>query len=375
MCVAAVATPGELRAQHTLGAEFQVNSSTLLRQRYPAVAIEADGDFIVAWNRAGGGNLADIFFRQFTSAGVALAADTRLNVVTTGAQVGATVDVAADGKFVVAWTSFGQDSVNTDGIFARRLDAAGTPLATEFQVNTDTARDDYDPALAVDADGDFVVVWAGYDNTAYRLDVFGQRFDSAGVKLGGEFQLNSLDFDYEPAIGMDGSGGFVVVWSSYRGAASGFDVFARRFNSAGGSIAGEFRVNNSTADRQSRSDVAVGADGRFVVAWSSAGQDGGLAGIFAQRFSSSGVKVGAEFLVNTYTPNDQDDPMVDIDGDGDFVVTWSSVGQDDPLAPTPCRCLRPALRQLRGRDRRRVPGQLLHHQPPALSGDRGQQRR
>ena len=124
------------------------------------------------------------------------------------------------------------------------------------------------------------------------------------------------------------------VWSSFRGAASGFDVVARRFDSAGTSIGGEFQVNTSTTDQQSRPDVAVGADGRFVVAWSGLDQDGAFFDIFAQRFSSSGVKVGVEFLVNAYTPNHQNEPMVDIDGDGDFVVTWSSSGQDDPLAPT-----------------------------------------
>jgi hypothetical protein len=335
ICLGVVATPIVVCAQHTLGAEFQVNTYTPLGQRFPAIATEADGDFVIVWHRPGTGT-PDIFLRRFTSAGVGLASDAMVNVYATGAQSRATVDVAADGSFVVAWVSNGQDG-NENGVFGRRLDASAMPLASEFQVNTVTTRSEYDPALVVDADGDFVVVWSRYDSTTYQTSVFGQRFDSAGTKLGGEVLLNtnSNDFDFGPAIGMDGAGGFVVAWSSYRGESSLFDVVAKRFTSAGALIGGEFVVNTSTPEYQGHPDVAVGADGRFVVAWSSEDQDGSQKGIFAQRFSSSGVKVGAELRVNAYTQNDQDYPMVEIDGDGDFVVTWASVGQDAPLAPTP----------------------------------------
>jgi hypothetical protein len=38
--------------------------------------------------------------------------------------------------------------------------------------------------------------------------------------------------------------------------------------------------------------------------------------------------VGPEFRVNTYTANDQARPGVAMDADGDFVVTWDSLGQD-----------------------------------------------
>jgi hypothetical protein len=331
----ALLSPSQGYAQYPFGGELQVNSYTFAGQRYPALATEADGDFVVVWHRPGSGN-TDIFLRRFTSSGVGLDADVRLNVFTTGSQSRATVDLSADGAFVVAWTSAGQDG-DSNGVFGRRLDAAGTPLASELQINTITAESQYDPALAMDAEGDFVVVWSTYTGApSYRTDVFGQRFDSAGTKLGVEFLLNTVtdEFDFGPAVGMGASGEFVVVWASYRGEANDFDVFGRRFTSAGTSIGGEFRVNATTADYQALPDVAVGGGGSFIVAWTSDGQDGGVRGVFAQRFSSSGVKVGAEFRVNTYTPNAQELSAVEMDADGSFVVTWSSVGQDDPLSPT-----------------------------------------
>jgi hypothetical protein len=46
----------------------------------------------------------------------------------------------------------------------------------------------------------------------------------------------------------------------------------------------EFRVNSFTPDFQGRPSGAAAADGRFVVAWMSSGQDGSGPGVFGRRF-------------------------------------------------------------------------------------------
>ena len=40
------------------------------------------------------------------------------------------------------------------------------------------------------------------------------------------------------------------------------------------------------------------------------------------------IRLGNEFQVNTYTPNNQLFPAVAADSDGNFVVAWQSEGQD-----------------------------------------------
>jgi hypothetical protein len=44
----------------------------------------------------------------------------------------------------------------------------------------------------------------------------------------------------------------------------------------------------------------------------------------AQRFHSSGVAVGGEFRVNTFTNFDQTSPAIAMDDSGDFVIAWES---------------------------------------------------
>jgi len=94
-------------------------------------------------------------------------------------------------------------------------------------------------------------------------------------------------------------------------------------------IAGpEFHVNSYTTSVQGFASVAMDTDGDFVVAWESYQRDGDDYGVCAQRYNSDGSTGGTEFQVNTYTTDHQHNPSVAMDADGDFVVAWQSYGQD-----------------------------------------------
>jgi len=53
--------------------------------------------------------------------------------------------------------------------------------------------------------------------------------------------------------------------------------------------------------------------------------------VFGQRYASSGVPEGPEFLVNTYTTSYQLAAAAASDGTGNFVVVWESGTQDASL--------------------------------------------
>src|SRR4029077_16050544 len=86
---------------------------------------------------------------------------------------------------------YGQDG-DRDGVFGRRFDSDGNPLGGEFPVNTYTTANQYGPSIASAPSGDFVVVWAGDYQDGSSVGIFGQRYDSAGIPLGGEFQVNTF---------------------------------------------------------------------------------------------------------------------------------------------------------------------------------------
>src|SRR5262245_54112071 len=77
---------------------------------------------------------------------------------------------------------------------AARAAGPGGAIGGEFQVNTDTLNGQYSPfgrRVAALADGGFVVVWDTGSQDGASDGICGQRFDSAGQRAGGEFQVNT----------------------------------------------------------------------------------------------------------------------------------------------------------------------------------------
>ncbi|MDH3913468.1 MAG: VCBS repeat-containing protein [Rhodospirillales bacterium] len=308
----------------TQGFAFQVNSFTTNHQSKPAVAMDANGDFVVAWRSTGqDGDSYGVFAQRFDVAGVAQGPEFQVNSYTAGKQMSAAVAMDAHGDFVVAWSSYGQDGDGT-GVFARRYDAAGVAQGPEFQVNSFTTSSQGAPALAMDAKGDFAVAWASSAQDGSDFGVFAQRFDAVGVAQGPEFQVNSYTSSgqFEPAVGLDADGDFVVAWTSAGQDGDGWGVFAQRFDAAGVAEGREFQVNTVTAGTQIRPTVAMDASGDFIVAWMSTG-------IFARRYDAKGVPRGPQFQVGGDTPSSHWYPAAAMDADGDSVVAWASSGDAD----------------------------------------------
>jgi hypothetical protein len=93
----------------------------------------------------------------------------------------------ADGDFVVVWQSFIQDG-SSDGVYAQAYNAAGEAQGGEFPTNTYTTDSQGNSSIAMDADGNFVVVWVSYGQDASSTDgVYAQRYDSLPPSNPGDF--------------------------------------------------------------------------------------------------------------------------------------------------------------------------------------------
>ncbi len=316
----------------TRGGEFRINTYTTGLQAEPAVAVGSNGDFVVVWESVQDGSYRSIQGQRYDASGSALGGEFQVNTFTTSYQRSPHVGRASDGRFVVSWGSRQVDG-SSYGIAARRFDASGDPIGSEFVVNTYTTGDQFWGDLAVEANGNFVAVWQ--DNNirdGSGTAIFGQRYDASGNRLGSELQMNVYTTGDQkfPSVSVSPAGGFVVAWSSLFGDGSGYGMFARRFDASGNGVGSDFVVNTYTTGYQYGifGQVAHDARGNFTVTWNSLGQDGSSGGSFAQRFSASGTRRGAEFRVNTYTTGGQRRPSVASDSVGNFVVAWLSVGQD-----------------------------------------------
>ena len=165
-----------------VGGEFLVNSYTSAIQSVPDVTLDAAGNFVVVWTAVRGGAGTEIYGQRFDASGAFLGSDFHVNTYTTDTQSWPEIASADDGSFVVTWESEGQDG-HLRGVFGQQFAADGTPVGVEFQANTHTVRRQHDPAIASDADGDFVVVWGKADASKGTHHVDGQRYAGPGLYL------------------------------------------------------------------------------------------------------------------------------------------------------------------------------------------------
>ena len=320
LCALAVSLlPASLAtAQTPVGAAFPIGSYPS-NQWAPRLAMEPDGDFVVVWmSGLQDGSLDGVFGQRFAASGTPVSPVFQVNTYTTDDQGFPDVAAGPDGDFVVAWMRVA-DGYGVS-VHARRFDTSGTAIGDEFQVSTGTAITYYaGPRVGRAPDGSFIVSWDGGDD--YGIGYIARRYDASGDPVGGEFALNptTSGAEYNGDLAVEDNGNFVAVWESY--APNG--IFGQRYDAAGGRLGGEFRVNANTLTLQHWPRVSVAPGGAFVVAWTGVGE-GNQLDVFARRFDSAGNALGNDLLVNTPKAGSDVPHQITHDGQGNFVVTWTS---------------------------------------------------
>jgi len=149
----------------------------------PDVAVNAAGDFVIAWQSFRPGAAGwDVYAARFNACGDLQGRPFRVNQYTQGDQVSPSVAVDSKRNFIVVWRSLGQDG-DRGGIFGRRFDSSGRTLMPERRINLRPAGDQQHPAVAMNDDGSFIIVWA-CDNPADKdFWLVGGIYDERGIPL------------------------------------------------------------------------------------------------------------------------------------------------------------------------------------------------
>jgi hypothetical protein len=307
------------------GSEFFVNSITTSDQSAAHVAMGADGGFVVVWKS----DFSDgIYVRRFASDATPLGPEVTVDTAPTfPARPGAAA--LSGGGFVVVWED---EDLDDRGVLARLYDASGAPTGPQFVVNGVTTNAQWYPALAATTGGEFVVVWQDQDSG----DIQGRLFTSAGSPVGSDFTVNSstTGFQYRPAVAAVADGGFVVVWSDEG------DLTGQRFDASAAPVGGEFVVNPPTP-LDEYPVIAGDVGGSFLVTWERSGGDGSGSGVIGQRYvldRQPGSVVGAQKISDFAGIGGLDDgdrfgdsvaALGDVDGDGVTDLAVGSSFDDD----------------------------------------------
>ena len=222
-----------------------------------------------------------------------------------------------------------------DGIYGQRYAADGSPVGSEFRVNTYTSNEENYPSVTALHDGGFVVTWSAFGKDGGGL--YGQRYAADGTPVGSEFRVNTYTNDNQHAsVTALHDGGFVMTWSGVGGDSGGYsNIYGQCYAADGSPVGSEFRANTYTSKNQVYSSATALGDGGFVVTWSSDGQDGIGYGIYGQRYAADGTPVGSEFAINQITASDQIGHYASehtaSSADGHLVQVWTGSGQEGGL--------------------------------------------
>jgi hypothetical protein len=328
-----------------VGDEYLVNSYTQDKQLYPGVAMNDDGTFVVVWeccNMPEQGDKA-ICGQLFDSNGAELGAEFFVNV---DSSVYRYPDVALDanGNYAVVW----MDDRSSNSIMACLFDPNGIARTDPFKVNTVRFGSVTKPSIAMDTVGNFVVTWDGDPNLASLDDVRARLYDANGTPLGEEFIINTsmTGAQQYPQVAMNDDGQFIIVWDCRidPNSDSERDIYGQRFDSQGQPIGDEFQINTFILDDQRSPAVALGPDGRFVAVWQSYAQDGSRYGVFARPgpiigsadFNEDGLVDFHDYSImagqwhkneNPLTSDLIDNNKIDVNDLAEFCRQWLIIGK------------------------------------------------
>lgn len=301
---------------------------------HPDVAVDEAGRRIHVWDVSGLGGLSapEIFVRQWDAEGNRLGDPVMVNTTTDDIQRYPRVAVSADGTFLVIFQSWEDSGGGAERIVVRSqaYDAAGNTDGTEQRLSTvatNTATNVYaDVAALRETDGSaggYAVVWRSANSSGAdtNASIEGCLVSAAGLPSA-QFQVNSTGPPSQniPSVTELPDGGFFAIWVADQ------EIWGRRFNAAGGPIGNDFKVSSSFVAQKENNDVALGWDGVVAAVWSDAEGDGGTNGreIRARLFDSDLNPLGAEFRVNTIIDGGQEEPRLADYGPMGFLVVWNS---------------------------------------------------
>ncbi|MGD0206843.1 MAG: hypothetical protein ABSC89_04470 [Verrucomicrobiota bacterium] len=239
-----------------------------------------------------------------------------------GDQVLPDVAVTPSGGFVV-W----QDNI-TDGsgwgVSARRLDSTLSGTLSTFRVNVQGTNDQENPRVALLKNGGAVFVWQGGQKGfqqiyARFLSPTNTWLTTSDVPISAQFVTNVLVLN---GYATNRTLTVKTNWNPSHTKITGYTT--NTTTTVTKTVATNTTVN--TVNFQINPAVATLANGNVVIVWGSFDQAGpnSLQDVYGQILSPAGVKIGAEFLINQFTPYNQRTPTVAALANGGFVVAWVS---------------------------------------------------
>ncbi len=268
------------------GEEFQVNTYTKSYQKLQRVSGLSDGKFIICWASSEQDGSGDGVYGQiFNSDGSQYGNEFQVDTYYEFGQTSPSVSKINDDKFLIVWESYFPDERQYE-IFAQMYNNNGEKLGDKFNVNSYTDKFQINPDVCYISNGNFIVCWQSATQDGSSNGIYAQLFNSTGDKIGSEISVNTYTNSSQenPSVSMLDDGKFIICWMSMNQDGDDYGIYGQLFNSDGLKLGEEFQINTYTKSYQSKPEISSISQKGFVVCWISYNQDGSHGGIYGKYY-------------------------------------------------------------------------------------------
>ncbi len=298
---------------------------------HPSISLSDDGNFVVCWSGLEYifGKIFSSTCQPITQTFQVTDATWAYEVDAAHSSV----SMNSSGEFVVCWEDgrdgwweydqWGREYwVSNTNVYAQVYDSSGNPYSSygNFRVAGWYFSDAWEgyPAVALNDSGRYVICWIGSGNVWFKMFNVPVNAISSDVIVNSVCQVTYT----RPAIAIDNNGNFAIVWKGEDG-----NIYLQQYNSNGVQIGTNIRVNDSPGNvERTNPSIAMSKDGsKIVVAWTEYRTSSTNPDIYAQIYEN-GIPVGSNFRVNqddSLANNIQKSTTFSVACNSNFsVITW-----------------------------------------------------
>ena len=303
----------------------KLNGPESQNPRNPDIAMNASGDYIVLWqDKVDGTN--KIHSIAFNREGNILNGGRSISSVMTGQNaLYPKVDLSDNGHFAVVWQEEDSDGENSI-VKQRHGNLYAHTISDEEPVHPQFNGYQRRPEVAVNEQGDTVVVWEAGRNSRYKIFARAYGPNAFDAQLIEGTRIVKLR---RPKIAMNNKGFFMVLWENRDKRNGRFDtkITARSFGPEGRVIQ-DIKVMNY---RQEAVHPEIDSDEQdhFIVSWQDDRDRNGYYQIKASVFNACGAAVMEDKTVNTDRTGQQKHPDAALGEKGYYYVVWQDDKDED----------------------------------------------
>ena len=241
-----------------LGSRIALNESDHFLHPVKVVGLENSG-FVTVWN-----DQQKTYYRQFDNNGSTILPKTKVSDFSWD-QIEQDVCKLSGGGYLITWIREGSYLVDT--LYGQMFNSSGVKLGNELKLLTKVGKGYNIADLPND---NFIITWSGNEIDDDQLGIGFQIFNQYGENVHDQIVANDQT-EYNqiyPAICSFDNGGFAIFWISELVAFNGeYQIFGRLFNEQGEKIGSEFQVNEIEVDDRCDLSLQTLDNDEYIALW------------------------------------------------------------------------------------------------------------